>query len=225
MAGEINKELSRQLAIKLQDPVSSGEQDTTRISALQRLDYLKRGMYRFIRVLWNSYPKLTRTVLSKYITYKVVTSNKSGQIGIEGIVELYSLYLKRLNEETYVKARIIDPFDFLDVMTGQNNLYVPDLEARKFFACEIDGQIELLPAVEYGVMLYYMKTIPYPTFEANDIELKEQFWDILMDYAASEHYLDIGQLDFVQSFKADAAEQLQLLLLRKQEQEKHDEKN
>ena len=141
--------------------------------------------------------------------------------------EIFDVYLKDPNAEEYTKAVYVPPIDFLDVKTGQNEFYNPDLNQLRFFWTRLGMDVVLLPAIALSYWFSYRPNI-VATIETDgyggdtDLDIPTEHLDLLLSLACAEAYLDIGQIDLVNAYKSDAGEQLAILTHVSDKQEKKD---
>jgi len=228
MATPILNIVSKDLAYKLQDPVSTGTADGVRLSADERLRYILRGYRRLLRIITMLYPVLIQKLFQRYYTTTTGTTNATGKITTLGYAEVFDIYCKEPTDEEYFKADYVEPSLYWDIETGQNKFYEPDLNDDSYFWTRQDGNILILPAVELSYKVMYRADIATNVETtgqggANDIDVPTEHLDLLLALACAEAYTDIGQTDMVQLHKADLMEQLSILSNVSKQKEKDDD--
>lgn len=214
-------ELSRDLAYKLQDPVSNGSSNGERFTAYHRLRYIIRGYRRLLRLLEELLPEQINKIFTNYFKVNQFTSSSVGILGMtaSSIREALEVLVRwQSGTEEWIRADYIDPMDYLSIETGQNDFYSPDLNQQRVFWTMIGDNISLLPQVQYTMKVFYIGSIP--NFEYNgstDIDMPIEFFDILLALAASEAYLDVGEFNMSTAFKGDANDQIRILATVKKE--------
>jgi len=230
MATPILDKISKDLAYKLQDPVSTGSSDGVRLTADERLGYILRGYRRLLRIITMLYPILIQKIFQSYYTPLTGTSTSTGVVSIINDAEVFDIYCKEPNDEEYFKATFIAPDLFYDVESGQNSFYQPDLNTDMYYWTRISADIKLLPALELDYKIIYRPDIIKQIETTGqggvyDLDIPTEYQDLLLTLSASEGYIDIGQADMVQMHKNDLTEQLTLLVAVKQMKDKDDDKN
>ena len=227
MPTPILEQISKDLAYKLQDPVGAGTTNGVRLSADERLRYITRAYRRLLRMVTRLFPGLIERLFNSYYNNATLTSNGSGVISNFTYAEIFDAYVKDPNEESYTKAVYISPIDFLDVKTGQNKFYEPDLDQKRFFWTRQGTDVLLLPPITLDCWFTYRQNIAAILEDdgyggVTDIDVPTEHTDLLLSLACAEAYLDIGQPELVTAYKNDAAEQLMLLSNLSEEKDKKD---
>ena len=228
MATPILEKISKDLAYKLQDPATAGTANGVRLSADERLGYILRGYRRLLRIVTMLYPSLIQKLFQSYYTTTTGSSNVDGQITNLDFSEVFNIYCKLPDDEDYAKAIYISPDLYLDVKSGQNKFYNPDLDRQQYYWTLRENDIYLLPAVELAYEVSYRTDIA-SLVEAGgyggsvDLDIPTEHLDLLISIACSEAYMDIGEPNMVQLYKADLTEQLSLLNGLTQKKELKDE--
>lgn len=229
MATPILEKVSKDLAYKLQDPVSAGTSNGVRLSAAERLSYILRGYRRLLRIVTMLYPVLIQKLFQAYYTQSTGTTNATGQITTLGYAEVFDIFCREPGDETYFKATFIAPDLYYDVETGQNKFYEPNLNTDTYYWTRNNNDIYLLPNIQLEYKIMY-RTDVVANIEDNgyggayDLDIPTEHLDLLLSLAAGEAYTDIGQLDMVQVYKSDVGEQLTILATVSQKKEKDDDK-
>lgn len=224
MAGDINKELSLKLSYKLQDPVAAGNTNGERIDADQRLYYLESAANKLNRMARILYPTLADEITKNYLTYGEFNTNDAGVVQGISFERVITVMVRADAGDPWVSATELKPDEFVEVKTEQNEFYIPDREEEKFYYSVFNGAVSLLPADQYSkTFIHYQKSVATPTYSANDIEVPRSMYDILLNLAAGEAMMDLGQLDMVQIFNGEASNQLKILGQLKMEKEAKDE--
>jgi hypothetical protein len=145
-----------------------------------------------------------------------------------GFAEVLDVYCKEPSDEMYFKASFVEPQLYWDIETGQNEFYKPDLNTDRYFWTRQDGNVLILPNIQLSYKVMYRADVA-ANMEltgqggANDLDIPTEHLDILLSLASAEAYLDTGQIDMVQAYKADATEQLSILHSVLQKKEKDDD--
>jgi len=230
MATPILTQVSLDLAYKLQDPVSSGTTDGSRITAAERLRYIIRGYRRLVRFASLMYPDLMNRLFTQYNSKATLTSTSDGVVTSTALpnVEVFEVYVKQPVEEQYKKAIGICIESALDVETGQNDFYTPDIDREQFYWFIEDDNINILPRVTYNTKILYRPDIASLVETggyagSTDLDMPPDYADVLLSQAAAEAYMDIGQADLVNLYKNDVNEQLSVIAKKQQMDEKKDE--
>jgi hypothetical protein len=225
MATPIIDALSKDLAYKLQDPVTSGTANGARISAAERFRYILRGYRRLVRVVTLLYPTLANRLLKKQF---LVDSGDTNGLGIYPLgvynqeAEIFEVLAKEPAQETYARATYVLPEDWNSVTGSINIFYIPDLNTRSYFWTLMDNKIRLSPPASYNLQIS-MRLDRAASIETGgqggtyDIDLPTEQLDLILAAAATEAYLDIGQPDLANANLSDFMSQLQLLTANTQE--------
>lgn len=234
MATPILTQVSLDLAYKLQDPVLLGTANGARLTAAERLRYIIRGYRRLVRFVILTHPELISRLFTKYISLATPTSTSGGVVTstILPNVEIFDVYVRQPVDEYYVKGIRIPVEIVLDVDSGQNEFYTPDINKGQFYWYIQDGNLHILPTVTYETKILYRPDIA-TTIEtqmsgvgyggSQDLDMPSDHADILLSSAAAEAYMDINQQDMVNMYKNDMNEQLAILAKKQQMDEKRDE--
>lgn len=227
MTTSILNQLSKDLAYKLQDPVTDGAtMNGKRITKDERLGYLIRAYRRMTRLITNLHPQLLNKLSHILFSNISINSNSEGIItNTFNFEEIYEIFCKEVTHEAYTKAVFIEPDNYLSVKEGENNFYVPDLNLKNYYWSLIDGKVNILPATTWECRIKYRKPIAADlTYNGTqDINIPNEFIDLLLSLACLEAYMDIGQADMINVYNNDVQLQLGLLRAEKQEKDKKDE--
>jgi hypothetical protein len=226
MATPLLNETSLDLSFKLQDPVASGDADGARMTADGRLRYITRAYRRFIRIATELYPQLVGRAFKGLYVQDSFTTDIDGNVQGIDFSNLYSIYAKWATGPTeYTKVEFVQQSDFPKVAAGENEFFKPDLNEPQLYFSVVDSNVKILPAVEYNdVQILYRRNVPTFTYGGTeDLDIPQEFLDILLSLAAYEAYLDIGQVQGAAAFKEDAYEQIRILTVVKQERKQEDE--
>jgi hypothetical protein len=176
------------------------------------------------------YPELMNTLFTKYNVIGTVDSNALGVVTQTALpnIEVFSVYVKQPVEDEYKKAIRICIESALDVETGQNEFYTPDIDREQFYWYIEDSELNILPAITYNTKVLYRPDIASMAEAGGyagsaDIDMPSDHVDILLSQAAAEAYMDIGQVDMVNMYKNDVNEQLSIIAKKQQMDEKKDE--
>lgn len=217
-------EYSVDLSFKLQDPVASYNANGQRFSSALRHKYLKDG-YRFLfRHLLIFSPQTIKKVFNNLFQYRTGVSDNSGKITFTQMPgNVYEIYLRPVgtDAEKWELGDWVDTSDWISVKVGTNKFYVPNLNTRQYFWTIIKSgdlsptKLEILPAVKYEYNLSLRNALVFPEYsvdvDAEDIDLKEEFSDILIGIAASNAYFEFGKADMGKVFLDKAMLELQKL--------------
>jgi len=246
MATPILDQTHLDLAYKLQDPVTgatvaiAAATDGIRITADERERYIIRGYRRLLRMVTLLYPKLISHIYHKF--YKTITkttrSNGTWELGnastdAVGYVEIFEVLAKETTQETYVRAQFVNTENWLSIKQSLNVFYTPSLNNRDYFWCIESGdpddgndsaELTMLPAVSYNIILKVREDVATLIQDGStDLDLTQEYVDLLLSLACMEAYLDIGQPDMAKAYQADVVGQLQLLTTKTQSMEQKDE--
>ena len=229
MATPILNSVSKDLAYKLQDPVSAGTSDGVRVSADERLRYILRAYRRLLRIVTMLYPTLIQKLFQAYYVPATGTTNATGQITTLGYAEVFDVYCKEPSDELYYKATYIAPNLYNDIDTGQNSFYEPDLNDDRYYWTRQNDDILILPAVELDYKIMYRADVALQVETgdydgAYDLDVPTEFLDLILSLACAEAYTDIGQMNMVQAYQGDVNNQLNLLASLYKKKEKDDDK-
>lgn len=230
MATPILNSLSKDLAYKLQDPVSLGNANGVRLSAGERLRYILRAYRRLLRMVDLLYPTLIQKIFKSYYVTGTGTTNNAGKIIGLSNIEIFDIYCKEPTDEDYFKALYITPETYFDIETGQNKFYEPDLNTDRYYWTRSGDDILVLPAVTLSYKIIYRDDVAAKVETGgyngpDDFDIPGEYEDLLLGLACSEAYLDIGQPDLTQAYKADVEAQLNILVTNRQIKDKEDDKD
>jgi hypothetical protein len=230
MATPILNEISQDLAYKLQDPVASATLDGVRLTAAERLNYIKRGYRRLLRLVTLLYPDLETKLIQKHYDHSdELTSTSDGYIPTSTLdfSEVYEVYCKEPAGEKYQKAVWISPENYQQVRDGQNSFYTPSLDSESYYWTVIGDQIEILPNATYKAKATYRANIlgDLSYNGSTDLDINPEFTDMLLTLSCAEAYLDIGQFEMYNAYRQDANDGLNILIRVDQTKEKKDETN
>jgi hypothetical protein len=217
MATPILNQVSIDLAYKLQDPVSSGTGDGTRLSADERFRYIIRAYRRLLRMVMGLYPDLMQKIFHDFYASFSGTSGTDGRITtLTDWSEVFEVFCKETTDEDYVRASFVSPEDYLKVKHEENPFYAGDLNTDKYFWTRRSDDIYLLPAVQLSFELSYRPDKAKIIEDegqggAFDLDMATEYLDLLLSLACAEAYLDINQVDSVNAYNQDVASQLSLL--------------
>lgn len=228
MATPILNIISKDLAYKLQDPVSSGITNGVRLSAAERLRYILRSYRRLLRIVTLLYPGLIQKLFQNFYTSTTGTSDISGVVSnLTYPAEVLSVYCKRPTDEVLIKAEFVSPRDYLDVKTGQNAFFSPDINTNQYYWTRRQDDVQLLPAVQLTWEILWRQDLAQALEDGGyggtyDIDIPTEHLDLILSFACAEAYMDIAQYDAASAFKQDANEQLALLAGEAQKREVKD---
>lgn len=218
---------SKDLAYKLQDPVSLGTGNGQRLTAEARLGYLIRAYRRLYRLVSMLYPSLLDILFKSNTLLGQGTTNSVGEFNVSDYAEIKEVFAKMPSEEEYARAERITIEDFLSIKRGMNPFYTPDLNYKMYYWSIINDTMVILPAHVFTIDFSYRKDIA-ATLVYNgdqDIDIPTEHLDLLLSLACAEAYMDIGQTDMVATYQNDVKGQLEVLSYTSQKKEAEDEEN
>lgn len=229
MATPILDQVSIDIAYKLQDPVSAGSSNGTRLSADERFRYIIRGYRRLMRMITILYPDLMSKISHSFYETASGTTTSGGVVSHTAFSEIYEIFCKEPSDEDYVRANFVVPEDFLKVFYEENAFFTPDLNTNSYFwTRKSNNELLIMPAVTLDWVSSYRKDTA-ALVEAGgqggsqDLELGTEYLDLLLSLACAEAYMDINQGDAVNSYRQDVNEQLALLANLSMKQESKDD--
>lgn len=230
MATTTLNRISKNIAAKLQDPVSLGTADGSRYTAADRLDYIIRAYRRLLRLVTMLYPELINNLFTNYYVIDYATTDSAGELDASAYAEVHGLYVKQPSDEVYVKATPVPASDHLTVSLGYNAFYKPDINTSQYFWSLIGGKIACLPAVQLNCKIENRKNTAYliegSGYDGSyDLDIPPDNTDLLVSLAAMEAYMDLGQTNMVTLYRQDTMDQLQLLAQTDKKNEKEDTTN
>lgn len=228
MAAPILIQTSKDLAYKLQDPVSAGTANGVRLSADERLQYILRAYRRLLRSVTLLYPELIQTLFNKFYEYATGTSSSIGEITPSNSSEVFEVQIKRSVDNNYQRARFINQEEYIDIANGLNKFFVPDLDNQIYFWTMLDQKIKILPSTTYQYQIMIRRDTAALLASGGyngsyDLDIPTEFIDIILSAACAEAYLDVGESNLVQAYRQDVNEQLTVLAIKKEKKEKKDE--
>ena len=128
-------------------------------------------------------------------------------------------------DEEWSMATYVSPDEYVSTFTGYSDFYSPDYNSSTFYWSIIGDNVSLLPQLQYSVFFSYRTDIAASLSYTgdDDIDIPSIYWDIILSYAASEAYMDIGDAKMVNLYGGDVNQQLQLIATVKQDKEHKDE--
>jgi len=225
--GDINKELSRQFSYRIQDPVATGSEEGVRTSSTARLLYLLRAHRKLIRLIRILSPTQQVKIFRDYFKTALVDTDDSGVLSASDYLEPKQIFVKYdTGSEDWIEAEEVAVEDWQTVSTGQSAFCTPNLEQEKIYWTLIDNEIRIVPEVQYSLNISYLMTPPsYISLSANDLLITVDHYDLLLNTACSEFYLDAGDINLSTAYKNQVIEDIKLLAEEKQAKERKDEKN
>jgi len=217
MATPILNQVSKDLAYKLQDPVSAGTGNGVRLSAAERLRYIIRSYRRLLRMVAVLYPNLSQKIFQDFFQELSGTSTGGGVVSPAiNWSEIHEAFVREPGDEDYVRANFISPEDYLKVKHEENPFYAGNLNTDMFYWTRRSNDIYFLPAVTLQYELTYRSDKAQDIEDggqggAVDLDISTEYLDLLLSLACVEAYIDIGQGDVAGAYKQDVNEQLQLL--------------
>lgn len=232
MATPILLQVSKDLAYKLQDPVSSGTTNGQRITAAERLNYILRGYRRLLRIVTMLYPDLINKMFQSYYRIATATTSATGTLTTSTVdfTEIFEVFAKEPSDEDYTKCNWITADNFEQVDSGQNAFYSPNLNTKSYYWTIINNVLTISPSTQYNVKLTYrpnmVKEVEDSGYNGDyDLDVPTEHTDLLLSLSAAEAYLDIGQGDMVNAYKSDVTEQLRILVNVDKKRETEDTTN
>ena len=232
MATPIIDQVSKDLAYKLQDPVTSGDKDHdgARISAAERFRYILRGYRRLVRAVTSLYPEMYNSIFWPFATEVGFTTNSAGVLSLStyNIAEVHEVLAKEPAQEDYVRATKLSPEEWLSTAGSVNAFYSPNLNNRTYYWIREATNLTLTPPVTFNVKLS-LRWDRAKQMEASgqggtyDIDMLTESLDLLLALAATEAYLDIGQPDLANAYLSDFTNQMQLLTTKIQREKARNE--
>jgi hypothetical protein len=229
MATPILNKLSKDLSFKIFDPVTDGKDDGRVYTKELRLSYINRAYGKLVRTLEVIHPKITKVFKDYYQVIQLgdldLTSDgltvPAGKGNAKILLfpwEVFDVYYKPNNQDGtgLERADALDPDNFLPTKLGLNDLYVATLDNRKWSM--IDNQIQLLPlegGAEYYDVTIFVRNY-FPEFNQDDtnsadLDIPNDYKDILITMAAIEAMSDRGLSGKYQLYTATLNSQLQLI--------------
>lgn len=205
-------EISKSLALKLGDPVTSPASDGVIFTAENRKRYIERAYSRLVRTLrsvMRKYaPEFAKSTLHLRFNIEDELSKNGEEIEVtyngevvilDNIKELYVGIGEESGDAAIVKADYIIPENYLSVKYGRNSLYIPSTE--QVYYTIINNRIKLLPVL-YSSSLKYLwidSVISGNFFSYKDdnqeLLLSKDYIDMLITLAAMEGMEDLGRQD------------------------------
>jgi hypothetical protein len=174
------------------------------------------------------YPGLIQRLFQNYYTSSTGTSTIAGVVDTITLpAEIMTVYCKRITDEDYSKAEFISPRDYLDVKTGQNAFYTPNINTSQYYWTRRQDDVQLLPAVELAWEIMWRQDRARAMESSGqggntDLDVPTEHLDLLLSFACAEAYMDIAQYDAASAYKQDAQEQLAILAGEAQKREVKD---
>ena len=219
------EQLSRELAYKLQDPVSSGSADGVRLRADNRLQYINAGYRRLINLTQTLYPELISRIFNNSDSVITLTSNSSGVVTGLDYIEVYDILVRWPSGPTSaVYAYPLDPDEYLGVVGNVNQSFAsPDLNTHTIYWTILDGDISIFPKIEYNeVTIRYKKDIVDFAYTTQELNVSKIYWEIILALAASVATNDLGEFNLSQAYYNDALTQLNVFNAKQQQREVED---
>lgn len=229
MATPILDQASMDLAYKLQDPVDSGSAAGKRLSRNERFRYIIRAYRRLMRMVTILYPDLMQKISHSFYATDSGTSTSGGVVTHTNFSEIYELFVKEPSDEDYIRANFVVPEDVLKVEKEENSFYKPDLNTDQYFWTRTSNTtLKIMPSVTLQWTSSYRKDTAALVESggqggSQDLEIGTEYLDLLLALACAEAYMDINQIDAVNTYRQDVNEQLALLNNMSQTQERKDE--
>lgn len=229
-------EYSKQLAMKLRDPVAEGAEDGKIFFAEPRFGYLTRGFGKLIRNLEsltydieNIYPKYFAAI-DKY--FKSTSELQSDPLNplLEISLNNFSIPLATLltipsfrvfkiiakGSTVSYRGRSIQLSNAFETLYGLPSLhYNPEDVNTAFYFYTSDGIIKILANTTMKVTsLHFLIKNPLIRFTANatdDLYLPVEMEDLFLSYAALEASIDTGNTIKVNLYRSEINQELSLL--------------
>jgi hypothetical protein len=206
------EELSRDLAYKLQDPVDNGTDDGQRYPAEARAKYLIRAYNRLFRYISVNFPSLMREVFPFFFEVREGNETRTGPDGVYTQVVRRIPYTVMVNpvedppKERWKEARYLPLPSYNVALSERNKFAAPSTNKEIYIYTISNGAIKIAPKGEYALSITIRKSAP-----EEQTDLSEEYKDIILSIAAMEAYMDLGQEAYIQTYRQDAMDQLQLL--------------
>lgn len=222
------------LSLKLGDP-RDDTGDGQIFSRQDRLKYLSRAYGRLLRnleKLSREYqPQFSKQIEPFDIILKTPEEKMGAKIGPlnESIRKIIEMYVYISDAEAFVDGKdtpfpvtFIEDDKYLSVKNGKNTLYLPDYKKRKFYYTLMGGAIFLLPLEGNGyTTITTVAQLDVPQLNITSvINMSNDYRDILIVMAANEGMQDLARADKVQLYTRDIQNELQILGINTQKQEK-----
>lgn len=236
------KDLSKELSFKLGDPVQDGSSDGAVFTSDKRLGYVNRAYGKLMRnlkaLMRDEAPEFTQVVTfnAKYGSGSGSSKNTYPLDPYIKIIDIYAFVKKgtqlgggtglpdsvTINTDgktsisaSVIRAKHINPSEFLTVLQQANDLRTPSFEKGEIYFTELNKEIVFLPESnkDYSYQGYYY-TIIGNTDEfglENEIYITNNYKDLLVLFAAYEGMQDMARADKVQLYGNEINNQLQIL--------------
>jgi len=217
MATPIIDSVSKDLAYKLQDPVTAGNVNGIRISAAERFRYILRAYRRLVRFVTLLFPNEINTLFPMFFTVINNNTNASGLYFLDPyFLEVYEVLAKEHSQEDYERVTYIEPTNWLSIEKSINAFYNPDLNTRTYYWTLLQQYLQIAPPTAYNIRISIR--VDWPKHIENngqggsyDLDIPTEHIDLLLSLACSEAYLDIGQADLAALYLNDFNAHLQVL--------------
>ena len=225
--------LSKDLSIKIFDPVSDGKDDGKTFSKELRLSYINRGYGNMVRTMEAIAPDITKIFRDYYVVLDIgslveradVTETANSGSGnawtLSGPYDIFDVYYYGAEEPGISKERaeVLDPDNYLVSKYNINDLYTASRTSRKWTI--IQNQLRLLPDTDPKAKYYNVTALarndfaPFTHGGSTDISIPGDYYDILITIAAIEAMSDKGDSTKYQLYTATLNSKLELIALSK----------
>ena len=222
-------ELDLSLSLKLGDPVNIAGEDGQIFSWQDRLRYLQRAyskVKRTLRKLMRNYcPEFAKASEYIYINLNgkdrlgkgiLITDEKNNPVIIDEIKELFAYVEKEREPIISMPCERITSDKYLSVKNKINNYYTPSFVDKRIYYALLNNRIYLLPEgnkeIEYTaleIVLSKDSDLFYSVEE--EVNIPNDYVDLLIVFAASEGMQDLGRSDKFQLYFADLNNYLVIL--------------
>jgi hypothetical protein len=232
---------SKQLAIKLRDPVDDGRADGQTYFSEFRFGYLTRGFGKLIRNLEcldldieYVFPQLY-SIKSKFFNEKQefvdIKSNSAEEYTINNksipldklignpAFKIYKAIAKSFDNKKSFRGRETAINNAFDVLFGLGSEHYNTTDENSFIYYISGGRVNFVSndKIKVGSVNMLIKT-PLPKFSPDstmDLVIPVEYEDIFLSLAALEAVIDIGNVNGAQLYRADINSELKLLALKK----------
>lgn len=230
-------DLSKELALKLGDPITDNG-DGKLFYKADRYNYLERALGRLNRILktimGDAAPRFATNL--RYFSADIPNNGSDGRDIVlkestnEIVpIKILTLYPTISGRSELCKANYIKPEQYVDTKNGLNTDYlVTEADAVKkgsTYYTILNGKINLLPILKDAKytaieMIYQGDTVGNLT-EDSDVEVFNEYKDLLLGMAAKEGMMDLGRTDKVSLYTSDINNELSALNIHAQVEQKN----
>lgn len=242
---------SKQLAIKLRDPVSAGDVDGKIFFTEFRFGYLTRGFGRLIRNL-ECLGVDIEYIYPQFYNIKTKYFNDSGNLVDEkpnvvknikidrkefSLNDLLNIPLFKIhkiigstgNEKTFYRGKSTAIVNAFEVLFNMTNEHYNTKEENTFIFFITNGKVKFLAndKIEIGILNFLLRNpLPKYSIEADiDLFIPVEYEDLFLSLAALEGVIDAGDANKVNLYKNEISSELKLLALKKDMDRKQETTN